>query len=647
MPFVMGVIEIFKADRACAARPVLSFFSHFQAMNFTIRLGLIAAVLGCASQPLSAQNRTFTNQYTFGDSLSDNGNAFAASGGAAPGTAPYYVGGRWSNGPVWAERLGNTLAVGAAAPTSVKSSMGFAFGGATAVPAVSTVPFPPLPTQLQLFQSHAVAVKSTDLFTVWMGANDILNTMQAPSTPSNPGAMDTAGVNAAQATASAVQTLIGLGAKNIVVLNLPNIGATAAVGPTSGASFATRGSLAYNGEFDARLRAIAAASADVNLVRIDIMSIFNRMAADPQSLGYTGATLPAASAAAGDAAPYIYFVDGLHPSARTHAILAAVVTESLNPEPVLGWAGAEGTAALALQGLAQSAMETRIDRLAARTDGGKGVEPFLTASFGSGNRAREGYRPEFDFNSRFASVGLDGAVGDGLRLGGMIGVGLLDATVAANGGSFTVEDNGGGLYAVWRNGAFALSADAGLGLVGVRDINRTTALAGLRTKGKADGSRWGAGLRASWSVDAGGFKARPWVGIRTERIKIESYRELDAPSLAMSVEQQEAKSLAGSVGVAVGTETRMMGRRLGFDLSAAWHGELGSRDRTVSGRLADNFTRITSISLADGDGRGVALSLGATLALTKILDLTLNYTADVRDRDAVESRGVLALQASR
>ena len=98
-------------------------------MNTPHRLiGFVFVPVAFATAAL-AQNRTFTNQYSFGDSLSDNGNAFVASGGRAPGPNPPYVGGRWSNGPTFVELLGNSLAVGVAAPASVKSSMDFAFGG--------------------------------------------------------------------------------------------------------------------------------------------------------------------------------------------------------------------------------------------------------------------------------------------------------------------------------------------------------------------------------------------------------------------------------------------------------------------------------------------------------------------------------------
>src|SRR3954469_12489797 len=100
-------------------------------MKTPLRLSgsLLGLVLGATA--LAQTPRTFTNQYTFGDSLSDSGNIFAATSalGAPNPPAPYFQG-RFSNGRVFTELLGNNLALAAVAPASVKSSLNFAFGGA-------------------------------------------------------------------------------------------------------------------------------------------------------------------------------------------------------------------------------------------------------------------------------------------------------------------------------------------------------------------------------------------------------------------------------------------------------------------------------------------------------------------------------------
>ncbi len=589
-----------------------------------------------------AQNRTFTNQYTFGDSLSDNGNAYLASGRTI-NTNPLNFGGRWSNGPTFVELLGSNLAIGSAAPASVKTSMDFAFGGATAIPALSAVPFPSLPVQLQLFQSHAVAIQRTDLFTVWMGANDILNT----ASQANPAAMAPAGINAAQATANAIQTLITLGAKNILVLGMPDIGLTPAGLSSGGGSLLTAGSLAYNSEFDSRLRAIAAGAADVTITRIDAAALIARIQIDFKALGFANATsgiiLPASAGGGGDPSGYAFF-DGIHPSAKTHQLLANVVTEALNPEPVVGFAGAEGTASLALQSLAAGAITTRLTPLATSSRAVGRADAFASFNYGSGDRVAKGMRPKFTFDAQVVTAGVDGRVSDGITLGGALSTARLVAKVSAGGGNFTLEDQAGKLYTQWRGGPLAFSIDGDYGVASVKGAHRTTAFGGFPTNGKTSGTHWGVGAKVTWTIDAGGLNLRPRVGVRTERVKLDAYTERDVPSLAMAFAAQEAKSTAGSIGLDLGTDTTLAARALHFDFSAAWHGEFTDKTRNVAGQLANNFTRPTTVSITDGDGKGVSLGAAATLFLSKKWSLTVGYTGDIRQSDKLASRVGLSLQ---
>jgi outer membrane lipase/esterase len=590
-----------------------------------------------------AQNRIFTNQYTFGDSLSDNGNAYLASGGTI-NTNPLNFGGRWSNGPTFVEQLGNTLATGATAPTSVKSSIDFAFGGATAVAALSAVPFPSLTAQLGLFQSHAIAIQKTDLFTVWMGANDILNT----ASRADPNVMAPAGINAAAATAGAIQTLIGLGAKNILVLNMPDIGLTPAGLSSGGGTLLTAGSLAYNTEFDTRLKTIAASAPDVRITRIDAAALIARIQVDFKALGFANATsgiiLPASQGGGGDPSGYAFF-DGIHPSAKTHQLLARVVTEALNPEPVVGFAATEGTAALALENLSASAIDSRLAQLAGSNRAIGRADAFASFNYGSGDRAADGWRPKFSYDAQVVTAGVDGRVSDSLAFGGALDTARLVSKLSAGVGNFTLEDQSGRLFGQWRSGPLSLALDADYGVASVKSVRRTTAFGGFQTSGKTSGTHWGAGAKAAWSLDAAGFSVRPWLGLRTETVKFDAYTERDVPTLTMAFAAQNAKSTAGAVGIDLGTDTKLAARALHLDFTASWHGEFSNRTRDVAGQLANNFTAPTTVSVTDGNGRGFQFGGAATLALGKQWSATLGYAGDIRQHDQLASRVSLSVQS--
>ena len=619
-------------------------------MKTLLNCGAAAVALSALAVSSLAQNRTFTNQYTFGDSLSDSGNIFAATSAlGAPNPPPPYFQGRFSNGRVFSELLGNNLALAVTAPSSVKSSLNFAFGGATAGGS-STLP-PAMAIQLGLFQARAIAPAKTDLFTVLFGANDLIPVLTAPTTATNPANIDTAGASAAVTVAGGVQTLVGLGAKNIVVGGLPSLGSTprsVAAGST-GTAFGLRASTAFNNELTSRLRTIVggAAAADVNLVYIDLQGALDRIVLDHRALGYTNVTsfviAPAAAGGGGDPNNYVFF-DDIHPTAKTHALLANAIVETLNPEPVIGFSATLGGAALALQSLQSGALDARIGQLASTTRATGRADAYASFNYGDGNRAAGGWRKKFSYTAQVVTAGADMRVSDGFLAGAALNRGRLNAKLSAAGGNYSMEDLTGRAYGVWRGGPVSLAFDADYGTLDVRGIHRTSGFAGFQTNGKTSGSHWGAGVKAMWNVDNAGLAFRPWAGLRTERVKLAGYTEKDVPMVAMEFDGQTAKSSTGSVGVDLGTDTKLAERAWHFDFRAAWHGEMTTKNRNVSGKLANNFTRTTTISVEDGDGSGFELGGAATLFFAKNWSVSAGYTGDIRSGEKLASRAFLSVQ---
>ena len=616
----------------------------------SLRLSLPALLLCLAPLAAFAQNRVFTNQYSFGDSLSDSGNLFAATSAlGAPNPRPPYFQGRFSNGPVFTELLGNNLALATTAPANVRSSLNFAFGGATAG-GFSQLP-PSLPVQVGLFQARGIVPAKTDLFTVLFGANDLIPALSAPTTPGNPASLDVAGAAAATTVASGVQSLVALGARNVLVVGLPNLGSTPrtlASGATATA-FGLRASTAFNDELKARLRPLASATADLNLTYIDLQSIVDRVVLDYKQLGFANASSfflapAAAGGGVGDPNSYVFW-DDIHPSAKTHAILAGIVLETLNPEPVLGTAATQGSAALALASLAQSALDRRLAELGVVAPRAAGrADLYASFTYGDGNRASAGWHRKFAYTAHVVTAGTDYVLGDGFVIGAAVDHGRLNATLAAGAGRFHTDAQVGRIYGLWQSGPVSLLLDANYGGIAVNDIRRTTAFAGFTTNGKASGSAWGAGFKAAWATQVNGFTLRPWLGLRAQRVALDAYTERDIPGVLMAFDAQAAKSSTGSVGVDFGTSTRVAERSLRLDFRAAWHGELADKVRAVSGRLADNFTRTTTINLKDGDGSGYELGAAATLAFSKKWSTSLGYTGDLRADDKLANRLFLSVQ---
>ncbi|QNP29104.1 SGNH/GDSL hydrolase family protein [Cylindrospermopsis curvispora] len=119
----------------------------------------------------------------FGDSLSDNGNAFKATNGFFPPNNLYPSQGRFSNGQVWVEYFNDD-------PRFTNNISNFAFGGAqTGTENAENLKFPPgflpfplpgLQTEIDQVLAKTPRLDSNRLYVIWAGGNDYLN---APPNP--------------------------------------------------------------------------------------------------------------------------------------------------------------------------------------------------------------------------------------------------------------------------------------------------------------------------------------------------------------------------------------------------------------------------------------------------------------------------------
>jgi phospholipase/lecithinase/hemolysin len=146
----------------------------------------------------------------FGDSLSDNGNTLAAAGVPQP---PYYDG-RWTDGPNWVDYFTGLAQLPPATAYLQNGGTNFAVGGSTS---------PLLGVQITVYLAANGGHANKDgLYAVWIGANDFR-----------------AGVNAST-TVDAIQGGLALlsaaGAKNIILLDVPDISLTPEVIAAGGAT---------------------------------------------------------------------------------------------------------------------------------------------------------------------------------------------------------------------------------------------------------------------------------------------------------------------------------------------------------------------------------------------------------------------------
>ncbi|MBA3921545.1 MAG: SGNH/GDSL hydrolase family protein [Nostocaceae cyanobacterium] len=274
-------------------------------------------ILFSLSLPIKA-SAAIDQLYVFGDSLSDTGNTYKATQGIIPPSPPYFQG-RFSNGPVWVEDLATSLGI---------KQTNFAFGGATT--GTENVGFfgqfvnvlPGLDQQVKTFTTANPTADPNGLYVVWAGANDylgggVLNPQQPVSN-----------------LQKAVTSLASVGAKNFLVANLPDLGELPGTRNNPNAGGLNTLTTFHNSGLSATLSGLSKQTG-LNIIPLDVNSLFGQALATPQKFGFTNVTDPClnsqTSASCAKEDEYLFW-DQLHPTKRTHSIIAqaafAAVPES-------------------------------------------------------------------------------------------------------------------------------------------------------------------------------------------------------------------------------------------------------------------------------------------------------------------------------
>jgi outer membrane lipase/esterase len=269
------------------------------------------ALLPVAGSNAALAGSVYSDLVVFGDSLSDNGNFYAMSGGMEPPSPPYYEG-RYSNGPVWAEGLAGLLGLDPEAFSDL------AVAGSTTEEVLTQ--------QVSPFVAGG-SVPSDALYVVWAGPSDFFGDLSDPS------GLITAAMDNLSGT---VGSLAGAGALDIMVPNMPNLGRMPAVLET-GDDILIAAATVISMVFDEQLSlTIGALEADLGLdiIEVDTFGYLEQMVVDPASFGLSNVTERALSAD-GTIVPnpdeYLFW-DEIHPTRVAHAFFADHAYAAI-PEP--------------------------------------------------------------------------------------------------------------------------------------------------------------------------------------------------------------------------------------------------------------------------------------------------------------------------
>jgi phospholipase/lecithinase/hemolysin len=280
------------------------------------RLALVVSSLSAFAQ---AGAYPFSSVVVYGDSLSDNGNLFAATG--QPG-APYYQG-RRSDGPVAVEQLAAALGTPLVDFAWIGATTGignYGDGGTTTTSGAFSLPG--MQVEFASSQGSLGPYLANGLFIVWGGPNDFLSPSLLDTTPLDiihRAVADELGI---------VNSLELLGAHNILVPGMADLGLTPdfqSLGPVAAAQAS-----AITDAFNTALRS----SLPSGVLYYDTATLFRSAVANPGAYGFTDVADPCFNGTTVCANPSDYvFFDSFHPTTAADRFVAEGFVAAVVPEP--------------------------------------------------------------------------------------------------------------------------------------------------------------------------------------------------------------------------------------------------------------------------------------------------------------------------
>ena len=274
---------------------------------------MVIRILFAVSLLLGASNALagpFGEIVIFGDSLSDNGNYVLFEGQPVPDPELYWEG-RFSNGPVWVEYLTDSDHF----DTNLTDR---ALGGAQS----DGLTPPGLIEQVRTYiLATGHPLSPTNLYIIWIGGNDYFNG-------------DGDFQEAVDNIEDAMSDLADNGAKFMLVLNLPDLGAIPHRIGSDLAPEATEFSVNFNAALASMIDTFSAAHPGIGIYEFDVDALFLEILADPGALGFDNVTEPAPNFSVPDNfdGGGSLFWDDKHPTTRMHALIADRVYAELNSQ---------------------------------------------------------------------------------------------------------------------------------------------------------------------------------------------------------------------------------------------------------------------------------------------------------------------------
>lgn len=594
----------------------------------------------------TAYAQEFSQVIIFGDSLTDTGRlkSMVTEKNQALGNAlqPSFV---TNPDPVWASILAGYYGKTAKPNTQTdQTGTNFAVGGARSGDEVNWNGFLTVPsTKTQIATYLAQTGGKTDpnaLYVMWIGSNDLFAAANAKTTDDAQKAI----ANSVTRTVQDIATLNHLGVKAILVPNVPDLSLTprAIYAESLQAGVQAKAKLAatlYNRGLYSALNGIHA-----NIIPANTFALLQEAVANKEAFGFkntagTACKLPARTSGADDVASTSLacttvnlvedgandsyaFADDIHPSGRTHRILAQYYQSLIDSPAQLGRVSGQ---------LAQVGTNNhdQLHRNVANLS--KSKQSFWLDLNGS----KDSNKPNL-----MAGVNVGGNHSD---TGVYVNVGNHDKSINTHLAS-EIKEIGFGVYHTHTLGKALLGINAGLDKLNVTTDRTLDWEGAARTHtGKASGTRYHAGVMAGLGVQVGKANIRPYVGVNAQKVMLDTIIENNASqSTALQVALPNQTHTHAKIGLDVSVP---MNEKVRVSAGLAHQKQLGDEDEmSIATKLSSigEYHRpyTTTIKLAKTDT--TTAHLGTKVNFGKA-DLGFGVTAS-RDDDDSEVGGYVGMQ---
>ena len=623
----------------------------------TVLGGVCLMALAVAGMPRPAGAQTLGSVISFGDSLSDNGNLAtvqSAFGLPASTPSPPYFGGRFSNGPVFTEYLAGPMqqagaaavfnAFGIATPIDPNANQNYAFGGSR-TDSMNLIP-PGIPAQIEAFRAMDGKFSPNDVVTLYGGANDIFQYAGPPT----PAGITAASLAAAANVGQSAARIASLGAPTLVVLNLPDIGATPSFNTNLTTSVA--GSIAttsFNAALSQQIFASAAANPQTNTYLIDVNRLSTAIAADPARFGYSNVTdaclsVPSCATAPQAAQNSYLFFDGVHPTTRGHQLFAALVLDYLGAGQAAAEAGSLSETAILdrLEGADGSFSRGR--SLAASAVAGAAPATGFYADVGgaSYDRNAAGSSDGYDYRSGTLRVGYDRFLTDNFLAGGSVSAmtGEVDDTrLRYDTRSFAAD-----IYGTAILGATHISVVAGVAHYDFDDIARRTLVPTVTNfGGDTNGVAANIGAEAGYTFTFGALTATPTLGLTYLHFDVDGFSETGLGA-QIAYGDYDRDALYGAVGVELGYDTTILGLASHLTGRIAYEDSLTDDGDRIVSTIVGSPNRPVSAGFADLAGRGFTVGAGGEFTVASGVAADIAYSVGFSDDVDFSQTGHIGLK---